>query len=1094
MANKFSRFFSGVMEAAWLAAVSLIPIFFNIYSSRIFEPDKISILRSLALLSLGSWLLKLLSEGKSNAKEGSRNVSIVSYLWHYPMVGPVFGLIIVYSLSTIFSVTPLISLLGSYQRLQGTYTTFSYLVIFFAIVFNMRTREQINRFITTIILASLPVSLYGLLQRYHIDPIPWGGNVSTRIAANLGNSIFVAAYLIMVFPLTASRMLMAFGDILSNNEEVTSNHKIVKQIIKATIYVFILALELIAIYMSGSRGPMLGLMAGTYLFILLLSIYWRKRILTYAIIVLALFGVAFLSVFNMNNGPLEALKKSPVIGRFGILLDPESNSALVRKYIWEGTVKLVSVHDPLKFPDGSSDRFNLLRPLLGYGPESMYVAYNQFYQPELGTVEKRNASPDRSHNETWDSIVITGIAGLLVYLLIFSSFFYFGLKWQGLISNRREKYSFLLCLVGGGLIGALVLILLKGIDYFGIGLPIGMIIGVVLYLTIYAIIYPDAAVNHFRNKNSILLIALFAAIIGHFLEINFGIAIVATRTLFWSFAALMIVCGYRLHSDELAPASTDDDAKNTLKETLVDRNKRKRLYTNSRSRTATSVRPLIGEQPKWVRISLINGLIIGIILATLGFDYMTNAGHSKSIISIIIDAFTRLPNKDNAVSLGILILILMTWLIGVLIFYVETNDQDSENDRNVFILTAGSSILIALIFWLLQSISLAVIAGFIPATRDEVLLQVKGIGFLLTKYYFFIFVVFIFMALFLPEEWPQRKLSKTNQVLFLTPVALIVLFSLVNISDLKVIQADITFKMADPFTKNNQWQVATYLYQQALKLAPKEDHYYLFLGRSYLEQAKITETTSDQDKLVGQAEADLKVAQKINPLNTDHTANLARLYSWWAGKATTQTDLAERGGKASDYYATALTLSPNNSTLWDEWAVLFIQVLGQPQEGLLRLQHALSLDDHYSFTQGLIGDYYLRIANSSEDPSVKINALETSASYYRTAVDVAKSTDTTTKATYLASLGNIYLILDGLRSPPSNHAQLKQDIEIIINSSKSGISKGEQWKVQEVISKMYKQFGDKANAQKYANLALIYAPDAVLSRIQDLLNQIDALP
>ena len=93
----------------------------------------------------------------------------------------------------------------------------------------------------------------------------------------------------------------------------------------------------------------------------------------------------------------------------------------------------------LKFPDGSTDKFNFLRPLIGYGPESMYVAYNQFYQPELGQVEKRNASPDRAHNETWDSIVITGILGLLVYLSIFSAVFYYGLKWLGLIESTTRS-------------------------------------------------------------------------------------------------------------------------------------------------------------------------------------------------------------------------------------------------------------------------------------------------------------------------------------------------------------------------------------------------------------------------------------------------------------------------------------------------------------------------------------------------------------------------------------------------------------------------------------------------------------------------------
>src|SRR4030042_3073992 len=177
MPTKLSRYCLGIIEAAWLAAICIVPIFFNIYSSRIFEPDKITILRSLALLTLAAWTIMLVDEGGIKWKTQTDNTSLIRYLWNYPLIAPVIGLVIVYVVSTIFSVTPLTSFLGSYQRLQGTYTTLSYLVIFLSIISNLRTRSQINRLVTTVILASLPVSLYGLLQRYQIDPIPWGGNV-----------------------------------------------------------------------------------------------------------------------------------------------------------------------------------------------------------------------------------------------------------------------------------------------------------------------------------------------------------------------------------------------------------------------------------------------------------------------------------------------------------------------------------------------------------------------------------------------------------------------------------------------------------------------------------------------------------------------------------------------------------------------------------------------------------------------------------------------------------------------------------------------------------------------------------------------------
>jgi hypothetical protein len=150
----------------------------------------------------------------------------------------------------------------------------------------------------------------------------------------------------------------------------------------------------------------------------------------------------FLVLLNIPNGPLEFIRQLPVVGRFGHVLDMDQRTSQVRILIWEGASELVFPHDPLIFPEGITDKLNFLRPIIGYGPESMYVAYNQFYPPELGRVEKRNASPDRSHNETWDSLVITGFIGLFAYLVLFGSIFYYGLKWVGLIRDKHQRNLF----------------------------------------------------------------------------------------------------------------------------------------------------------------------------------------------------------------------------------------------------------------------------------------------------------------------------------------------------------------------------------------------------------------------------------------------------------------------------------------------------------------------------------------------------------------------------------------------------------------------------------------------------------------------------
>jgi len=248
MQTKLSAFCDKVIEAGWLTAIIVVPLFFNVYSSRVFEPDKLTLLRSIVLVMITAWLVKIIEQGVKQP-EGQENetrpglwIRARAWMAHTPLVLPTVLLVMIYVLSTIGSITPRISLLGSYQRLQGTYTTFSYIVVFFLMLQHLRTREQINRLVTTAILTSVPISLYGILQHYALDPLPWGGDVVTRVAANMGNSIFVAAYLIMVAPLTLARIVDTFTAILKEEQSAVAD------VILGACYIFALAIQVICIF------------------------------------------------------------------------------------------------------------------------------------------------------------------------------------------------------------------------------------------------------------------------------------------------------------------------------------------------------------------------------------------------------------------------------------------------------------------------------------------------------------------------------------------------------------------------------------------------------------------------------------------------------------------------------------------------------------------------------------------------------------------------------------------------------------------------------------------------------------------------------
>ena len=55
--TRLQSFCSKLIEAGWLAALVIVPLLFNVYSSRVFEPDKITTLRSIALVMAGAWII-----------------------------------------------------------------------------------------------------------------------------------------------------------------------------------------------------------------------------------------------------------------------------------------------------------------------------------------------------------------------------------------------------------------------------------------------------------------------------------------------------------------------------------------------------------------------------------------------------------------------------------------------------------------------------------------------------------------------------------------------------------------------------------------------------------------------------------------------------------------------------------------------------------------------------------------------------------------------------------------------------------------------------------------------------------------------------
>ncbi|MFA5794011.1 MAG: O-antigen ligase family protein [Candidatus Brocadiia bacterium] len=478
MRSKLSIFCDKFIEAGWLAGIILTPLFMNIYTHRMFEPDKASLLRSISLLMLAFYLIKRM-EGLIRGKDKpavTESTPEAKSGWRLSLFFPVIFFVSSYTLSCITSSTRYASIWGSYDRLQGLYTLSAYIIIFFLAAAHIKTSRQVERIFTAVILTAIPITIYGLIQKMGWDPVPWQQmDPTTRISATMGNPIFLAAYLIMVAPLALARLAKA----------------IYKLDVVGISFYAVLYLSLgLATLLSGSRGPMLGLITGTVIFIFLYS--WKEQVrwLFRTIIFTMVGGAIFLFVFNLPHivswekipagksvqpvweKSFGKMRNIPYFGRLGFVMEHKSGTGRVRMILWKGVMQLI-IESPFRF-------------IVGHGPESLATVYYRYHSMELSKFEGSAVHADRSHNVILDSWVTQGVIGLIAYLFLISSIIFLGLR-----ALKR-------------------------------GAPPG---------------------NNSGNQrwNDLLIIGLVAAIASHVVETVFGIPIVSTNTHFWVYAAALFI-------------------------------------------------------------------------------------------------------------------------------------------------------------------------------------------------------------------------------------------------------------------------------------------------------------------------------------------------------------------------------------------------------------------------------------------------------------------------------------------------------------------------------------------------------------------------
>ncbi len=991
--TKVDQWCAGVIEAGWLAALVIAPLFFNVFSSRVFEPDKISLIRTIALMMLVAWLIKIANGGAIFEPAWARNRSPAEtptqaesarLLWRNPFFIPVAMLVVAYLISTLFSLAPAVSWFGSYQRLQGTYSFLSYLTIGLLTTAHLRSPEQIRRLQHVVVVTSVPIAIYGIIQHMELDPLPWGGDTTRRITANAGNAIFLGAYLIMALFFTFERIFSSFAALLRTDENAPKGTDLLTAL-TGGFYLFAVLVQALAIVWTQSRGPWLGALFGAYLFVLLVFMALRPRrymMLTGIWVGLGVAGVAL--IFAMNTLPVfEGLRDVPYLGRLTQLLDQESTTAQVRTLIWQGASEMVTPHEPLLRPDGEADALNAVRPLVGYGPEAMWVAFNRFYPAALSQVEARNASPDRSHNETWDSLVVTGLLGFVAYMALFLAIFYWAMRWLGLLVNKRDTWLFFTFLLASGALLSAIFYIYDGgqTRYFGVAFPAGLMFGLLLYIMAAAFLHPDYRPDRADLPRQLLIIALFTAILAHFVEIHFGIAIAATRTYFWVFTAMLTVLGLRWAQPQPLAVAVEEEPE-AEPEPVASVKGKKGSKVVARPAARRRAQPL-----PWTPLTVFTDALI---FVTMVFLYTTNARGATNGLGALWGAFTtRVEGGAQISSPAILILLLFTWLVMLVLGLA--GEALSRREMPPLRWWLQALLVHGVIVWGAWLVYGAIQGSRVAAlevpsglsTTEQLSLQLDQVA---GHFAFFTAMLIVWMVVTATGlAWralSDRAVPVGRRPLVAVAAGLVggaLLFAIVSFVNVALVRADIIYKQGQQFDGQANWVNSIELYRRALDVRESEDHYMLFLGRALLEAAKVAEaqrggdfpeqatmadvmaltpertTLFGRQELLRAAEVVLRNAQRVNPLNTDHTANLARLYRTWSDLTDDAAQKQEMLDRSIAQYEAAVRLSPQAAHLWNERGNAHL-ARQEPELAEEAYRQSLALDPYYVQTYLLLTD------------------------------------------------------------------------------------------------------------------------------------------
>ena len=311
-----------------------------------------------------------------------------------------FGLFVLISIITGFTgVDPSRSFWGSFVRFQSNFDFLHYWVLLLILPCFIPTKEKLITWLKNVNLSYLYVSIfYYIGYVFNVFSLGVNNTEKGRWMGFAGNSIFMSVFL----------LLNIFFSLYLFFENVEKKEKKLTFLYSSIIFTFFL-------FQTGCRGSLLALAFSGFLFLLVAS-FWKYD--------------KFIDLYHLDN---RKLSRWILISFMGIILlsfplrnVPWLNKFTPIKRILSTSSENVSVANRLAVYRTSILAFTQ-KPWLGWGPSNYEIAYQNNFDPEMVSISPNEFRFDKAHNMYLETAVVSGIIGLIFYILMYYSV-HFSLK------------------------------------------------------------------------------------------------------------------------------------------------------------------------------------------------------------------------------------------------------------------------------------------------------------------------------------------------------------------------------------------------------------------------------------------------------------------------------------------------------------------------------------------------------------------------------------------------------------------------------------------------------------------------------------------